>query len=77
MEHTETIQPLIEDHEGPQKHKFARALKDNGKIIVGLQQKLDEQLGFVSEIGKSHLADNQFFTNKKYDELDVVCFDQD
>jgi hypothetical protein len=46
-------------------------------MIIGLEQKLDDQLGYVSAVGKTHLAENEFYANKKYDELDVVCFDNE
>lgn len=29
---------------------------------------------YVEKIGKTHLADNDFRSNKKYDEMDVVNF---
>lgn len=45
-------------------------------MIIGLQAKLDEQIGYVSKIGSTHLADNEFLKKKQYDELDVMCFDR-
>ena len=79
IESTETLQPILNDHDGKQgKGKYPlRELKESGQMIVGLQQHLDEQVGFVSKVGGTHLSDNVYFRKKKYDEMDVVCFDRD
>ena len=74
MEQTETIQPDNPQHGG---NRFTRRLKSTGKMIVGLQQRLDNQMGYVSEVGQTHLKDNMYFKNGMYDNLDVVNFDQE
>ena len=44
IESTETLQPILNDHDGKQgKGKYPlRELKESGQMIVGLQQHLDE-----------------------------------
>ena len=74
IEQTETIQPDNPQHGGS---RFTRRLKSTGKMIVGLQQRLDNQMGYVSQVGETHLKDNMYFKNGMYDNLDVVNFDQE
>ena len=45
-------------------------------MIVGLQNRLDDHIGYVEQIGQTHLQENEFFSKGKYDNMDVVCFDK-
>ena len=51
-----------------------RKIPNKNKMIVGLQQTINQQIGYITNVGRSHLDDNDFKQN--YDELDVMCFDK-
>ena len=76
LDQSETIQQALPSHDGPQGGKGIRHLTDSGQTIIGLQQKLDEQISYINDVGRTHLADNDFRSQKQYDELDVVHFDK-
>lgn len=48
------------NHAGPNTGHYARRLDAERTLIVGLQQKLDEQLSYAQRIGRTHLIDNEY-----------------
>lgn len=62
-------------HEGVRGGKFRRFIKKDDQMIIGLEQKMQDHIKFVSDIATTHLVNNQW-TKKQYDELDVVTFNK-
>ena len=74
VEQSETVQPYVFGSAGPNEG-YSRHLKAENKVIIGIDRKLKDRIGYVNKIGRTHLADNAFRTKRHYDELDVVSFD--
>ena len=75
IEKKETAQPLFDSHEGMVDLKYRRELRNEKKVIMGLQQQFTNNIRHVNRVGLEHLAENHFRQKRHYDELDVINFD--
>lgn len=76
VDNTETVEPTVFSHEGPHHGKYRRHLKAEERMVIGLGQRVEDQIRYVNNVGRTHLHDNDFRNKRNYDELDVVCFDR-